>query len=237
MSYCVHCGVELDASAKKCALCGTPVLDPNTVLPQPQPISPFAETPFVPKSMHRQFVAYVISIVLLIPNIVCSLANAIFYADGFWSFYINATSFLIWVVFVLPFFTKKLRPYLMWAFDTAAVSFYIFFFFVMRYETKAGWYYKSALPIVLLLALQVLFYMIWVRRKKRHWVLQAAVIDFLAGLAALVIGSILQINHNYTKAFYVGTIVFISCIVLLAFLIYCYSSKHMRAWLSKKFYV
>ena len=127
MSYCVHCGVELDASAKKCALCGTPVIDPNTVLPQPQQSAPFAEMPFVPKSMHRQFIAYVISIVMLIPNLVCSLANAIFYADGFWSFYINATSFLIWVVFVLPFFTKKLRPYLMWAFDTVAVSFYIFF--------------------------------------------------------------------------------------------------------------
>ena len=89
---------------------------------------------------------------------------------------------------------------------------------------------------MLVLAVQVLAYMIWVRRKKRHWVLKTAVIDFMAGLSALIIGSILQINHNYTKAFYVGTIAFISCVVLLAFLIYCYSSKHMRAWLSKKFY-
>ena len=29
----------------------------------------------------------------------------------------------------------------------------------------------------------------------------------------------------------------LSAVVLLAFLIYCYSSKHMRAWLTKKFYV
>ena len=64
-----------------------------------------------------------------------------------------------------------------------------------------------------------------------------AVIDFNIGLAALVIGSILQINRSFTKAFYVGVIIFISCIVLLAFLVYCYSSKHMRAWLTKKFYV
>ena len=87
------------------------------------------------------------------------------------------------------------------------------------------------------LALDALVYMIWVRRKKRHWVLQAAAIDFDIGLAAVVIGSILQINRGFTKAFYIGMIVFISTLVLLAFLSYCYSSKHMRAWLSKKFYV
>ena len=236
MSYCVHCGVELDASATKCALCGTPVIDPNTVS-QPAQTTPFAETAYVPKEMHRQLVAYIISIILLIPNLVCTLANAIFYADWFWSFYINSTSLLVWVVFVLPFFTKKLRPYLMWAFDTVAVSFYIYFFFVMRYESKASWYFKSALPIVLVIAAEVLFYMIWVRHKKRHWLQQAAVIDFYVGVAALVVGSILQINQNFTKAFYIGMIVFISSLVLLAFLIYCNSSKHMRAWLSKKFYV
>ena len=28
MSYCVNCGVELDATAKKCALCDTPVYNP-----------------------------------------------------------------------------------------------------------------------------------------------------------------------------------------------------------------
>lgn len=29
MSYCVNCGVELDASAKKCPLCDTPVYNPK----------------------------------------------------------------------------------------------------------------------------------------------------------------------------------------------------------------
>ncbi len=28
MSYCVNCGVELDKSAKKCALCQAPVINP-----------------------------------------------------------------------------------------------------------------------------------------------------------------------------------------------------------------
>ena len=29
MSYCVNCGVELDASANECPLCNTPVVNPK----------------------------------------------------------------------------------------------------------------------------------------------------------------------------------------------------------------
>ena len=34
MSYCVNCGVELDASATKCPLCDTPVYNPKA----PEPV-------------------------------------------------------------------------------------------------------------------------------------------------------------------------------------------------------
>ena len=41
MSYCVHCGVELDPTAAVCPLCATPVRDParpvDTVSPRPFP--------------------------------------------------------------------------------------------------------------------------------------------------------------------------------------------------------
>ena len=39
MSYCVHCGVELDEQAKRCPLCGTPVVDPSA-------LEPVQEAPF-----------------------------------------------------------------------------------------------------------------------------------------------------------------------------------------------
>ena len=40
MSYCVNCGVELDKTAKECALCNTPVMNPREVIAQN------AKTPF-----------------------------------------------------------------------------------------------------------------------------------------------------------------------------------------------
>ena len=40
MSYCVNCGVELDASLEVCPLCNTPVLNPNEI-ERPQLKTPF----------------------------------------------------------------------------------------------------------------------------------------------------------------------------------------------------
>ena len=239
MSYCVNCGVELDKSAKKCALCSTPVINPNETKNEKEEKNqtPFSEKPFYPAQIKQRFVAYVITMVMLIPNIVCTLINALFLQDGFWSFYVSTTSLLLWVVFVFPFFTKKLRPYLMWLFDTLAVCAYVFFFFVMGYEEKKAWYFNTALPIILAVSALTLIYMIWTRKKKRHWVLKFLFITAEIAVCSFFCGSILEINYGLKYAFEIGTIIFVCCLALTGFLAYCYSSKHMRAWLSKKFFV
>lgn len=238
MSYCVNCGVELDPSAKKCALCSTRVVNPNEGETPPQPSrTPFSEKAFYPPEIKRRFVAYVITMVFLIPNIVCTFINALFLKEGFWSFYISATTLLVWVVFVFPFFTKKLRPYLMWLFDTAAVCAYVFFFFVMGYEGTGAWYYNTALPIILAASFLVLVYMLWLKRKKRHWVLKFLFITAEVAVFSAAAGAILDINWGLEPAFEIGAIVFVCCLALVGFLAYCYQSRHMRAWLSKKFFV
>ena len=161
MSYCVNCGVELDASAKKCALCSTPVMNPNITEPE-NVKAPFSETPHIPKKIKTRFVALLASMIILVPNIVCLLINVFIFSDAFWSLYISATSFLVWAIFVLPFFTeKKARPYLMWCFDTISVALYVWFFFAVGNE-NIDWYLKGMLPIILVISALVLIFMIWV---------------------------------------------------------------------------
>lgn len=239
MSYCVNCGVELDKSAKKCALCGTRVINPNEPKKDVEEApTPFSETPFIPAPLKRRFVAYIITVVMLIPNIVCTLVNAAFFRKGFWSFYVSATCLLLWVVFVFPFYTKKLRPYLMWAFDTFSVCAYVFFFFAMGHDSgEKSWYLSTALPIILSFSAVVLFYIFWCRRKKRHWVLKFMLITADAALISFAAGLILDVGYGLENAFPVGAIISVSCAVLVCFLAYCYRSRHMRAWLSKKFFV
>ena len=151
--------------------------------------------------------------------------------------YVNTTSFLIWVIFVFPFFTKKLKPFLMWALDTVGVAAYVYFFFAVHHESGKDWYYLCALPFICIVSLMVLFYMLWTKPKKRHWLLRSVLITVDIALASLVLGALIRNVTSLKSAFDIGMIIFVSCAVLVAFLVYCYSSKHMRRWLSKRFFV
>ncbi|MBQ8503659.1 MAG: hypothetical protein IJ491_05205 [Clostridia bacterium] len=234
MSYCVNCGVELDDSAKKCALCSTPVINPNkTDLQNVTP--PFSEEEHIPKEVKTRITALAISMVLLVPNIVCFLINAVTFSGSFWSLYVNATSLLLWVIFIFPFITKKLHPYVMWGFDTVSVALYVLFFFKVGDET-ANWYFKAALPIIIAASLLIVIYMLWVRKKKRHWLLKTIHICCDIGIAGLVTGLILSVEIGLAYASFIGLTVFICFLSIVLFLIYCYSSKTLRKWFSKRFF-
>lgn len=234
MSYCVNCGVELDDSAKKCALCGVAVINPALQTKEQEEKTPFSKVEHIPASVSRRFISYIVTVVLLIPNIVCFLANAVILKDTFWSFYVNATSLLFWIVFIFPFFTKKLKPYLMWFLDTLACFFYVF---AIGHEKNVTWLYRSALPMILTTAVLVFFFMLWVRKKKRHWLLKTIVVIGDVAIASIVFGAVISYATSFALAVDISLIVFVSCMVLIAFLIYCYKSKSMRKWLSKNFFV
>lgn len=235
MSYCVNCGVELDKSAKKCALCSTPVINPNEITEEIKAEKPFSETIQLPKSIKKEFVAFVISVTMLIPNIVMLFLNVFFIRHGFWSVYVGASSLLLWVLFVFPFFTKKSRPFLMWAFDTVAVA--GFFFTVFALHGVDASVTKSTLSIVALISAAVLCLILWSRKRKHHWtanvvifLLEATIVSFFAGLLT----SIFTDNINFCV---VGIVISVCTVVMTAFFVYCNRSKHVRAWLNKAFYI
>ncbi|MGN0447251.1 MAG: hypothetical protein ACI4GC_01745 [Acutalibacteraceae bacterium] len=234
MSYCVNCGVELEKSIRKCPLCDTEVINPKEKNePKVQPA--FSDQAHIPESLPKKFVAYVISMVMLIPNIVCLLANAVFFNGEFWSLYIAATSLLLWVMFVFPFFTSKLKPYRMWAFDTLSVIFYVYFFFVMGTDTRT-WYYDTALPIILIVSFMVFIYMLWVRKRERHIILKVLHLFIDFSLFSLFGGLIISVGLGIKIMGYIGIIVFISCLFIIAFLCYCYKSKSVRRYITKRFF-
>ena len=235
MSYCVNCGVELDKSAKKCALCSTPVINPNEKNEPAAAEKPFSETLQLPKSIKKEFVAFVVSVIMLIPNIVMLFLNIFFIRQGFWSIYVAASCLLLWVLFVFPFFTKKSRPYLMWAFDTVSVG--CFFFTIYALNSVGAAVTKSTLSIIALISVAVLCLIIWSRKRKHHWtanivvfLVETTVVAFFAGmLTAYFTG-----NYNF---FVVGIVIAVCTLVMTAFFIYCNRSKHIRNWLNKAFYL
>lgn len=234
MSYCVNCGVELEESARKCVLCDTEVINPKKAA-EDKKLPHFADEEYIPEGISEKFVAYVISMVMLIPSLVCILANALFFPDTFWSLYIFTTGLLTWVIFVFPFFSKKKKPYSMWAFDTVAVLIYGLFLFRMLGD-EGNIYIKVFLPLAVILSAQMLIFMLWAIGKKRHIILKTLHVFVDFAVFSLFCGLIFSAGLGIKIAGMIGIIIFVSCLCIIGFLAYCYKSKSMRRYLSKRFF-
>ncbi len=234
MSYCVNCGVELDSTAKKCALCDTPVYHPTKKVEE-ESFAPFSDIPMVPSNMKKRFVAIVITYVLLIPNIVCAIINVFTSPENLWCIYLASTSALLWVLFVAPFLLKKVHPYLLWAFDTAAAALYIWVFYSQNFGGEM-WYFYIALPIVLIVSASVLAFIYWSRKRKHHWTSKVLHIFIDLVICLTVSGGCLFVNNHMIGAevcFIIGS----CCLALLFFWLYANKSKKFRAWLSRKVFI
>lgn len=234
MSYCVNCGVELDDSSQKCALCLTPVWRPDTGEDK-KPQSPFSDKLVIPKNIQRRFIAYIITMIMLIPNIVMFFVNVFFVRGSFWSVYVFSSSFLVWTLFVFPFCTKKVYPYLLWGADTLVTAAYVYVFFIMNSEQP--WMFKTAFSVVFLVSLSALIFIIWMRRKKHHWTAIVAHVLFDLTLVSFIVGAVMTVLSEIMSFLVAGIICSLCFLALFGFFLYCNRSKRIRAWLNKAFYI
>lgn len=239
MSYCVNCGVELDKSAKKCALCNTAVINPNVKEKEEKEITPFSQDAYIPDELSprakKRIAVAVISVIMFIPNVVCCMLNAFVFKGSFWSAGVAATTLFLWSAFVLPFCTKKPRPYVLWAADSvmACVTAFVY---VLLFGGDTALFTRCLLPAIAANSLIVLLYMLWLR-KKRHSILKLAFVFIGLAFSSLSCGLLLSYAEVLTLGKVIGIICFLSFIAVAGFFIYCYSSKTIRKWASKRFFV
>ena len=234
MSYCVNCGVELDASAKKCVLCDTPVYHPSKKIEE-EVYTPFSNIPVIPQNIKKKFVALIVTYIFLIPNIVCMFINLFASPENLWFIYVGSTSLLLWVMFVFPFLSRKPQPYLMWAFDTVAVALYTFVFHSQNFGGDK-WYFGIALPIILIVSACVLAFIYWDRKRKHHWTSKVLHI-FIDLVISLSVASVcFFLNEHIVKA-EVCLVIDVCCLALVFFWLYANKSRKVRAWLSRKVFV
>ena len=74
MSYCVNCGVELDASARACPLCGTPVVNPRAPV-QPDALLPFPERRAEVAPVDRRGAGLTVTVMLSAAAACCAVLN------------------------------------------------------------------------------------------------------------------------------------------------------------------
>ncbi len=235
MSYCVNCGVELDDSAKKCALCSTPVMNPNALTAPEDAVDPFPVRMVIPAEVRRRYGAFIASMVFLIPNIVCLVINLIFNFDYLWATYINATSVIVWLLFVFPFLLKKPKSYYIIPIDAVGVILYTAVFYsVQRGE---GWLFNLAIPLILAVAVFAFTVVELIKIKKLDWPLLVMSILMLIAVLSFVVELIFRHFYSFRMLPVVSIVISACCLALAAFFISVKSNKRLRAWLSRKFFI
>lgn len=235
MSYCVNCGVELDKSAKRCALCQTPVINPMDYEASKSISAPYPDKVVLPIGVRRRYAAFITSMVLLIPNIVCGIINLLIPSSGIWAVYVIASSALFWVLFVQPFLWKKVRPYTLIAIDAVAVALYIYVFYAVGNEK--GWFYQVAMPLLLILEAILLAMVYWLRRKKRDWPDIVILILMALGLYSVCADFLLHMFVQDRLAISFSIVVLACCLALIGFFITVKKNRRLRAWLARRFFI
>lgn len=182
MSYCVNCGVELDATAAFCPLCHTPVINPA------QPADVLSPPPFpterreVPLAAKWEL-AVLLSAMLASVAVCCGVLNLFLRTSHIWSLYVIGGAVMLWVWLVPPLLCRAIALWLQLLCDVAAVGVYVLLIAVDL--NGWGWYLHLALPIVLLLGAAALFLGLSLGSGRRSILSSAALIIGTVGVFLL----------------------------------------------------
>lgn len=161
MSYCVNCGVELDANLEGCPLCNTPVINPKELEKK-------IKTPAFPKEegqvekVKRKDLGILISIVAVATAVTCGLLNLFVYNGSPWSVIIIGACALMWVILVPAVIYTKLPVYAYLLFDGLMVGLYLY---LITYMTDGEeWLWGLALPITALVTVLAEVFALCIRK-------------------------------------------------------------------------
>lgn len=150
MSYCVKCGVELEASLKECPLCHTPVINPNRLNIE-FPASPYPDNKGQVEVVKRKDLGILLSVVLTATSATCLLLNLLVFDASLWSMSVIGGCICLFVFTFPAIFYSKTPIYVSLLADGVSVAVYLF---LISFLTDSDtWLLQLGLPIVLLLTI------------------------------------------------------------------------------------
>lgn len=147
MSYCVNCGVELDASAKACVLCHTPVYNPNEIRTEAV-FTPYPTEHGQVERVKRKDMGILLSIVFLTTAITCGLLNCFAFEGTRWSLAVIGVCIMLWVIMIPVVIYTKQPIYVSLLYDGIAIAGYLYMLTFMTQSSE--WFWGLGLPIVVL---------------------------------------------------------------------------------------
>ncbi len=232
MSYCVNCGVELEKACKACPLCDTPVINPKEKAEPTEKLA-YPEDLSIPKSTKNLYLCFVFSLMILIPNLVVIIINAVFFDNPVIKYVVGGFA-LAWLWFLFPLLWKKPIPAVLVAIDAVALMGYFYMFRIGGDDS--GWVYAIAVPMVIFLWGIVNVFLFWMRKKRSKSAISVAV---LAAINIMTFVSEITMSIFFMKKLQVvvSLVMTACCVSLMIFFIVLEKSKRMKAWLQKKFFI
>lgn len=225
MSYCVNCGVELEASLVSCPLCHTPVINPND-LPYVKKASPYPEEKGQVEEIKKKDWAILWSVVCSATAITCGLLNFLVFNQNLWSLLVIGVCIILWVAAVPIIIYTKLPIYVSLLADGIAIGIYLY---MITYLTVSDdWFFHLALPIVIaFLCVAELFTLL--ERRVDHTFLSTAIYLF-GGLAVLCVSIELLIDRFLGSDLSLSwsAIVLTVCVIIEIALITIISKRRFR---------
>ena len=147
MSYCVNCGVELEASAGACPLCNTPVINVNQIRDlEARP--PFPKEKGEVETVNRKDMAILLSVFVLATAVTCGLLNALAFRGSMWSLAVIGACVILWMWLFPLTITHRMPVYFLLLLDGGSVALYLY---MLAYMIGSfGWCFGLGLPIVAL---------------------------------------------------------------------------------------
>ena len=148
MSYCVNCGVELEASLKECPLCHTPVMNPRE-LNKEAVRSPYPTDKGQVEVVKSKDLGILLTVVLTTTGVTCLLLNLLVFNSSLWSLIVIGSCLCLFVFTFPAIFYSKMPVWMMLFSDGVSVIFYLF---LITFVTETdSWFWQLGLPIVVIL--------------------------------------------------------------------------------------
>lgn len=225
MSYCVNCGVELDASLPSCPLCHTPVINPGE-LEKAEKTSPYPSEKGQVEVVKRKDLGILLTVVLSATAISCGLLNLFVFQGNRWSLLIIGICILLFVLAFPAVIYTKLPIYLSLLLDGIAVGVYLY---MITYLTASDrWLWQLAIPILALVTALVELFTLLIRSLPVSIITTALYI--FAEAAVLCIGIELFIDRFLGKALGLSwsAVVLTACGIIVISLITLLSTRRLR---------
>ncbi len=234
MSYCVHCGVELDDTAVICALCNTPVINPRQEINKLSPL-PYPQKRGQVERVKRSDLAILSSIVLASSGLASLLLNILVFKSSWWSFYIIGACLLLWVFCIPAVIYTKLPIYLSILFDGVAVGMYLL---IIAYQYSGyDWYLSLAIPITTMVTILVLLF-IFLHRYFQTSILSTAIYLF-GEIAVFCVGLEIMLRNYFENIIYLtwSSVVLVSCTIIIGALITIITRSRLREAVRKRMHL